>query len=97
MCASWILGSRLLEYIYVLLIFGPFMFDVYDITTSISSPTPGPTADHGVGSRGMTSPYLSHIFRRGHIPSSTPFAEDFHSLHPLLTLVFTLMRVIVDT
>ena len=41
LCVSWILGSQLLEYIYVLLILGPFMFSMPFITTSISSPAPG--------------------------------------------------------
>ena len=87
MCASWLLGSRLLEYIYVLLSSGPFMFDMPDITTSIPSPTLGPSADLGVGLGGTTTPYLSHRFESGHIPS----AKDFHSLCLVLTLVFTLM------
>ena len=91
MCASWILGSQLLEYIYVLLSSGPFMFGMPDITTSILSPAPSPNADPGVGLGGTTSPYLAHRFLSGHIPSSTPFVEDFHSLHPVLTVVFTLM------
>ena len=97
MCASWLLGSRLLEYIYVLLILGPFMFDMPYITTSILSPAPGPSADPGVGLGGTTAPYLARRFGSGHIPSSNPFVEDFHSLHPVLTLVFTLIGVVVDT
>ena len=97
MCAIFLLGSMLLEYIYVLLSLGPFMFDMPDITTNISSPAPGPSADPSVGLGGTTSPYLDHRFKSGHIPSSTPFAEDFRSLFPVLTPMFTLMGVVVDT
>ena len=68
-----------------------------DITTSISSPDPSPSADPGVGPRVAMTPYLAHRFRSGYNPSSTPFAEDFHSLRSVLTLVFTLMGVVVDT
>ena len=49
LCASHILGSQLLEYIYVLLSLVPFMFDMPNITTSILSPALGPSADPGVG------------------------------------------------
>ena len=49
MCASWILGSQLLNYIYVLLSSVPFMFGMLDITTSIPSPAPGPSVDPSVG------------------------------------------------
>ena len=49
MCTSWLLGSWLLEYIYVLLSFGLFMFGMPDITTNISSPAPGLGADANVG------------------------------------------------
>ena len=73
------------------------MFNIPDITTSISSLVPGPSANPSVGLGGTTAPYLPHRFGSGHIPSSTPFAEDFHSLHPVLTLVFFLMGVVVDT
>ena len=73
------------------------MFDMPDITTSIPSLTPGLSADPGVGLGGTIAPYLVHRFGIGHIPSSTPFIEDFHSLHPVLTLVFTLTGVVVDT
>ena len=72
------------------------MVDMPDITTTIPSPTPGPSANLGVGLGGTTSPYLTQRFESGHIPSSTPFAEDFHSLRPVLTPVFTLTRVVVD-
>ena len=97
MCASWILGSQLLNYIYVLLSSVPFMFGMPDITTSIPSPTPGPSADPSVGLGGTIAPYLAHRFGSGHIPSYTPFVDDFHSLHSVLTLVFTLTGVVVDT
>ena len=90
------MGSRLLEYIYVLLSLGPFMFGMPDITTSIPLPAPGPSTNPSVGMGGTTTPYLAHIFRSGHIPSSTPFVEDFHSLCPVLKLLFTLMGVVVD-
>ena len=72
------------------------MFDMIDITTSIPSPAPGPSADLGVGMGGTTTHYLAHRFGRDHIPSSTPFAEDFHSLRTILALVFTLTGVVVD-
>ena len=97
MCASWLLGSWLLEYNYVLLSLGHFMFGMPDITTSISSPAPSPSADPGVGPRGTTSPYLIHRFGSGHIPPSTPFVEEFHSLRPVLTPLFVLTRWVVDT
>ena len=73
------------------------MFDMPDITTSILSPALGPSADHSVGLGGTMTPYLAHRFGSGHIPSSTPFVEDFHSLRPVLTLFFTLTGVVVDT
>ena len=79
-----------------LLSLGPFMFDMIDITTSISSPTPGPSADLGVGIEGTIAPYLAHRFGNGHIPSSTPFVEYFYSLHSVFTLVVTLTRVVLD-
>ena len=97
MCTSFILGSRLLEYIYVLLTMGLFMFGMPDITTSIPSPTLGPSVNLSVGLGGTITPYLAHRFGSGHIPSSTPFEEDFHSLRPVLKLVFTLTGVVADT
>ena len=97
MCASCPLGSWLLEYIYVLLSSGPFMVGMPDITTSIPTPALDPSADPGVGLGGTTAPYISHIFGSGHIPSFTPSIEDFHSLSPVLTPVFTLTGVVVDT
>ena len=48
-----------------------------NITTSIPSPTLGPSVDPGVGLGGTTTPYLAHRFRSGHIPPSTPFGEVF--------------------
>ena len=74
MYAIEILGSWLLEYIYVLLSSGPFMFGMPDITTIIPSPAPGPSANPGVGLWGTIMPYLIYGFRSGHIPSYTPFA-----------------------
>ena len=53
------------------------MFYMPDITSSISSPSLGPSADPGVGMGGTTTPYLSHRFRSGHIPPSTPFVGGF--------------------
>ena len=73
------------------------MFDMPNITTSILSSTPGPSADPGVLLGGTTTPFLTYRFGSGHIPSSTPFAGDFHSLHPVLTLVFILTGMVVDT
>ena len=73
------------------------MFDMLDITTSIMSPTLGHSVDPGVGMGGTTTPYLAHIFGSGHIPPSTPFVEDFHSLYPILTPVSILTGVVVDT
>ena len=92
MCASWPLRSWLLEYIYALLSLGPFIFGM----PSILSPVLGPSMDPGVRIGGITTPYHAHRYGDGHIPSSTPFMEDFHSLIPLLTLVVTLMGVVVD-
>ena len=73
------------------------MFGMPDITTSISSPATSPSVDLGVELGVTTTPYLVHIFESGHILSSTTFVKDFHSLHQVLTLVFTLMGVVVDT
>ena len=88
MCASWPLGSWLLEYIYSLLILGPFIFSM----PAILSPILGPSMDPGVGLGGITTPYYAHGFGNGHIPSSTPFMEDFYSFCSV-----TLMGVVVDT
>ena len=73
------------------------MFGMLDITTSIPSPVSGPSVDLCVGMGGTTIPYLAHRFGSGHIPSSTPFGEDFHSLRSISTIVFTLMGVVEDT
>ena len=93
MCASWPLGSWLLQYIYALLSLGPFIFGM----PSILSPVLGPSTDPGVILGGITAPYHDHRFGNGHIPSSTPFVEDFYSLHSVFTLVVTLTGVVVDT
>ena len=59
-----------------------------NITTSILSPTPGPSADPGVGLESTTSPYLVHRFESGHIPPSTPFVGGFSLFsHDLSTIV----------
>ena len=92
MCTSGILGSWLLEYIHVLLILDPFIFDM----PGILSPILGPSADFGVGLGGTTIPYLVYRFGSGHIPLSTPFVEDVDSLLSVFTLVVTLMGVVVD-
>ena len=73
MCTSWPLGSRLLEYIYALLSLGPFIFGM----PGILSPILGPNTDPGVRLGGITAPYHAHRFGNGHLPSSTPFVEDF--------------------
>ena len=92
MCASWPLGSRLLEYIYALLSSGPFIFGI----PGILSPILGPSTDPNVLLGGITTPYHAHRFGNSHIPSSTPFVEDFYSLRSVFTPVVTLMRVVVD-
>ena len=92
MCAGGILGSWLLEYIYVLLSSDPFIFSM----PSIPSPVLGPSMDPSVRLGGITTPYHAHRFGNGHIPSSTPFVEDFCSLRSDFTPVVTLTRVVVD-
>ena len=92
MCTSWSLGSWLLEYIYAFLSSGPFIFGM----PSILSPILGPSMDPGIKIGGITAPYHAHIFGNGHIPSSTPFVEDFYSLCLVFTPVVTLMGVVVD-
>ena len=92
MCASWQLGSWLLEYIYSLLSLGPFIFSM----SSILSPILGPSMDPSVRLGGITAPYHAHRFVNGHIPSSTPLVEDFYSFHLVFTPVVTLMGVVVD-
>ena len=92
MCASWPLGSLLLEYIYALSSLGPFIFGM----PGILSPILGPSTDPGVKLGGIIAPYHAHRFGNGHIPSSTPFMEDFYSFCLVFTLVVTLMGVVVD-
>ena len=93
MCASWPLGSWLLEYIYALLSSGPFIFGMLGIL----SPVLGPSTDPSVRIGGITAPYRAHRFGNGHIPSSTPFVEDFVIFfRSIFTLVVTLMGVVVD-
>ena len=91
MCASWPLGSQLLEYIYALLSSGPFIFGMPSILSLVLSPSKDP----GVKLGGITAPYCAHRFGNGHIPSSTPFVEDFYSLRLVFILVVTL-TVVVD-
>ena len=93
MCASYPLGSWLLEYIYDLLSLGPFFFGI----PGILSPILGPSTDPGVRLGGITTPYHAHRFGSGHVPPSTPFLEDVESLLSVFTPVFTLMGVVVDT
>ena len=71
---------------------GPFIFGMPGILSLIL----GPSTDPGVKLGGITTPYHAHIFGNGHIPSSTPFVEDFYSLHSVFTPVVTLMGVVVD-
>ena len=80
MCASWTLGSQLLEYIYALSSLGPFIFSM----PGILSPVLGPSMDLGVSLGGIIAPYRAHTFGSGHIPSSNPFVEDFYSFHQSL-------------
>ena len=62
----------------------------------ILSPVLGPSTDPGVRLGGITAPYHAHRFGNGHIPSSTPFVEDFYSLRLVFTPVVTLTEVVVD-
>ena len=57
---------------------------------------PGFSTDPGVRLGGITAPYRAHRFGNGHIPSSTPFLEDFYSFCSVFRLVVTLTRVVVD-
>ena len=91
LCTSCPLGSQLLEYIYALLSLGPFIFGIL----SILSPVLGPSIDPSVRLGGITAPYCAHRFGSGHIPSSTPFVEDFYSLRLVFTPMVTLMGVVV--
>ena len=81
MCASWPLGSWLLECIYALLSLGPFIFGMPSILSSIL----GPSTDPGVRLGGIIAPYRAHRIGNGHIPFSTPFVEEFYSLHSVFT------------
>ena len=81
MCASWNLGSWLLEYGYALLSLGPFIFSMSGILSSILSPS----VDPGVRLEGITTPYSDHRFGSGHILPSTPFVEDVDSLLSVFT------------
>ena len=92
LCTSGILGSWLLEYIYVLLSLDPFIFGMPGILSHIL----GPSMDPGVRLGGITTPYRAHIFGSGHIPPSTPFVEDVECLLSVFTLVVTLTGVVVD-
>ena len=91
MCASWPLGSWLLEYIYALLSLGPFIFGM----PGILSPVLGPGTDSGARLGGITTPCRAHRLGNGHIPFSTPFMEDFYSFRSVFTPVVTLMGVVV--
>ena len=92
MCTSWPLGSWLLEYIYALLSWGPFIFGM----PGILSPILGPSMDPGVKIRGIIAPYPARRFGNGHILPSTPFEEDVDSLLSIFTPVVTLMGVVLD-
>ena len=93
MCASWPLGLWLLEYIYALLSLGSFIFGMLGIL----SPILGPSMDLGVRLGVITTSYRTHRFGNGHIPSPSPFVEDFYSLRSTFTPVVTLIGVVVDT
>ena len=86
------MGSWLLDYIYTFLSLDPFIFGFL----SILSPVLGPSTDLGVRLGGIIAPYCAHRFGNGHIPSSTPFVEEFYSLCSVFTPVVTLMGVVVD-
>ena len=92
MCASWILGSWLLEYIYSLLSSGPFIFGM----PGILSPVLGPSMDLGVRLGGIIAPYPTRIFGSGDILPYTPFVEDVDTLLWVFTPVVTFMGVVVD-
>ena len=62
----------------------------------ILSPVLGPSVDPGVRLGGIIDPYRAHILGSGHIPSSTPFVEDFYSILLVFTPVVTLTGVVVD-
>ena len=71
---------------------GPFIFGM----PSILSPILDPSTDAGGRLGGIKTPYYVHRFGNGHIPSSTPFVEDFYSLRSVFTPVVTLTGVVVD-
>ena len=90
MCASCPLASWLLEYIYALLILGPFIFGM----PGILSPILGPSTDPGVILGVIIAPYRAHRFGNGHPllhlwRNFVPFARSFAP-------VVTLMGVVVD-
>ena len=87
------LGSQLLEYIYALLIYVPFIFGMPGILSPVLGPSTNPSVIFGA----ITTPYRAHRFGSGHTPPSTPFVEDVDSLLSVFTLVVTLMEVVVDT
>ena len=74
MCASWPLGSWLLEYIYALLSLGPFIFGMPGILSPVWVLVRTLVSDLGA-----SQPLTVLIdLGSGHlIPSSTPFVEDF--------------------
>ena len=78
--------------IYALFILGPFIFGMLGILSLVL----GPSMDPSVRLGGITAPYRARSFGNGHIPSSTPFVEDFYSLCLVFTPVVTLMGVVVD-
>ena len=51
----------------------------------ILSPVLGPSIDPSVRPGGITTPYRARRFGNGHLPSSTPFVEDFFPLLGLYT------------
>ena len=53
--------------------------------SGILSPILGHSTYPGVGLGGITAPYRAHRFGNGHIPSFTPFMEDFFPLLGLYT------------
>ena len=57
----------------------------------------GPSIDSGVRLGAIKTPYHAHGFVNDHIPSSTPFVEDFYSLRSIFTPVVTFTGMVVDT
>ena len=72
---------------------GPFIFSMPGILSLVLGPSMGP----GVKLGGITAPYPAERFGNSHIPSSTPFVEDFYSFCLVFTPVVTLLGVVVDT